>query len=313
MASSNFIIRLKKSSDNAEVDALIMASLNEWYRKNRGFESCVPSLEAAGIYTRVYDALDPDCCVVAEDAATGRLAGSCFFHPRPTHVSLGIMTVSPDYFGQKVSSKLLAYIVEVARRRNQTVRLVSSAMNLDSFSLYNRAGFIPRCMYHDMQIPVPASGIAESAPFGASIREATTSDVESIAALERELYGVERAKDYRFFIENRDGIWGVSVLVNDTTGSVEGVMCSVNDPGCRMVGPGAARTEPQAVALIKHELNRHKGEWSPIVLVPTDAPVLGLEMYALGGRNTETHVAQTLGAAPERQGIVIPTFMPETA
>ena len=71
MSQTNFIIRLKKDSDNDAVAALIMDSLNVWYRKNRGFESCVPSLEAASIYTRIYDALDPDCCVVAEDALVG--------------------------------------------------------------------------------------------------------------------------------------------------------------------------------------------------------------------------------------------------
>ena len=119
---SKIIIRQKHQSDNDAVAALIRDSLNVWYRKNRGFDAVV------SIYTRVYDALDPECCVVAEDVESGRLAGSCFYHPRPTHVSLGIMTVSPEYFGQKVSSKLLAAIVEVAKGRNQTLRLVSSVV-----------------------------------------------------------------------------------------------------------------------------------------------------------------------------------------
>ena len=313
MSQTNFIIRLKKDSDNDAVAALIMDSLNVWYRKNRGFESCVPSLEAASIYTRIYDALDPDCCVVAEDAQTGKLAGSCFFHPRPTHVSLGIMTVSPEYFGQKVSTKILAYIINVAERRNQSLRLVSSAMNLDSFSLYSRAGFVPRVMFRDVQIPVPNEGFEIEPVAGATLRDANLEDVDAIVKLEYELYGVDRAKDYRFFIENRDKIWGVSVLVNDATGAIDGVMCSVKDPGCNMVGPGATRTEAQASALIKRELNRYKGEWAPIVLVPTDAVALGKEIYAMGGKNTETHVAQSLGDAPQKKGVIIPTFMPETA
>ncbi|MBQ9813378.1 MAG: GNAT family N-acetyltransferase [Thermoguttaceae bacterium] len=308
----NFIIRLKKESDNPGVAKLIMDSLNVWYRKNRGFESCVPSLDAASIYTRIYDALDPDCCVVAEDAETGQLAGSCFFHPRPTHVSLGIMTVAPEYFGQKVSTKLLAYIVDVAERRNQTLRLVSSAMNLDSFSLYSKAGFVPRAMYRDVLVAVPEQGFDDSLD-GATLRDATPDDVDAIVELEQELCGVDRTKDYRFFIENRDGVWGVSVLVNSQTGAIDGVMCSVRDPGCNMVGPGAVRTQEQAAALIKRELNRYKGQWSPIVLVPTDCVELGRDIYALGGKNTETHVAQSLGDSPVRKGVIIPTFMPETA
>lgn len=313
MSPSKIIIRLKKESDNVAVAKLIMDSLNEWYRKNRGFESCVPSIEAASIYTRIYDALDPDCCVVAEDAETGRLAGSCFFHPRPTHVSLGIMTVAPEYFGRKVSTKLLAYIVDVAERRNQTLRLVSSAMNLDSFSLYSKAGFVPRAMFHDVSIAVPQEGFEPTVIEGKSTRDATLADVDAIVALESELYGVDRGKDYRFFIENEARIWGVSALVDDATGAIEGVMCSVNDPGCKMIGPGATRTEEGAIALIKRELNRYAGQWSPIALIPTDCVQLRREIYKLGGKNTETHIAQSLGPVQEKKGVIIPTFMPETA
>ncbi len=313
MSPKKLIIRLKKESDNPGVAKLIMDSLNEWYRKNRGFESCVPSLDAASIYTRIYDALDPDCCVVAEDAETGKLAGSCFFHPRPTHVSLGIMTVSPEYFGQKVSTKILKYIVDVAERRNQTLRLVSSAMNLDSFSLYSKAGFIPRVMFHDVQVAVPEGGFEQLPVEGKTLRDATLADVDAIVELERELYGVDRTKDYRFFIENEARIWGVSVLVDDATGKLDGVMCSVYDPGCNMIGPGAVRDEEGAIALIKRELNRHAGQWSPVVLVPTDCVKLRNEIYFLGGKNTETHIAQSLGPVQEKKGVVIPTFMPETA
>ncbi|MDD3589994.1 MAG: GNAT family N-acetyltransferase [Thermoguttaceae bacterium] len=308
----NFIIRLKKESDNPAVDKLIMDSLNVWYRKNRGFDVFVPSLEAASIFTRIYDQLDPDCCVVAEDPENGALAGACFYHPRSTHVALGIMNVAPDYFGQKVSSKILNYVVDFAKERNQVLRLVSSSMNLDSFSVYSKAGFVPRAMFRDVKIEVPAEGFDDSLE-GATLRDAELADVDAIVELELELYGVERAKDYRFFIENKDGIWGTSVLVNDETGAINGVMASARDPGSNMVGPGAVRTERQAAALIKRELNRYKGEWAPIVLIPTDCVELGRETYAMGGVNTETHVAQTLGEAPVKKGVIIPTFMPETA
>lgn len=310
---SKIIIRQKRTDDNDAVAVLIRDSLNVWYKKNRGFDAVVPSVEAATIYSRVYDALDPGCCLVAEDVESGRLAGSCFYHPRPTHVSLGLMTVAPDYFGQSVSSKLLGAIVEIAKGRNQTLRLVSSAMNLDSFSLYNRAGFIPTAMYQDMQIKVPAEGFELSTPAGATLRDALESDVPAIVELERRLCGIDRAKDFKFFIENAQGIWGTSLLVDDATGAIRGVMCSVRDPGCNMVGPGVAIDEESAIALIARELNRYAGEWSPIVLVPTKAPTLRLQMYAFGGRNTETHVAQALGDATPNEGIVVPTFMPETA
>ncbi len=311
--ASKVIIRLKKESDNEAVAALIRDSLNVWYGRHFGIENLVPSMEAASIYTRVYDELDPDCCVVAEDAETGALAGSCFFHPRPTHVSLGIMNVASAYFGQKVSSKLLAYIVDVAERRNQPLRLVSSAMNLDSFSLYNRFGFVPRVMFQDMVVAVPEEGFPVAAPEGTVVREATMDDVEGIVALESSVNGVDRSKDYRYFIENRAGIWGVSVAVDVATGEILGVMCSVKDPGSAMVGPGAARDDARAAALIRYELNRYRGEWSPVFLIPTDAVELRNAMYALGAKNVETHVAQARGEVAPKNGVVIPSFMPETA
>ena len=39
--------------------------------------------ETAALFFDVYDALDPGCGVVAVSIYSGRLAGSCFHHPRP--------------------------------------------------------------------------------------------------------------------------------------------------------------------------------------------------------------------------------------
>ena len=68
-----------------------------------------------------------------------------------------------------------------------------------------------------------------------------------------ELYGAERAKDYRFFIENKDGIWGAARQRRDRRDQRR--HGPRHDPGSNMVGP-AVRTERQAAALIKRELNR---------------------------------------------------------
>ena len=38
--------------------------------------------------------------------------------------------------------------------------LAGSAINMDSFSLYNTSGLMPRGSYHDMVIAVPATGLA---------------------------------------------------------------------------------------------------------------------------------------------------------
>ena len=54
----------------------------------------------------------------------GRIAGSCFYHPRDSHVGLGIMNAAPEFAGRGVAKALLTEILE--RAGELPVRLVSS-------------------------------------------------------------------------------------------------------------------------------------------------------------------------------------------
>lgn len=307
-----FELRRMERSDWDEVAALIHRSLNAWYLKNRGFELVRGGVETMLVFPRVYEALDPGCCVLAVDPASGHIAGSCFFHPRSTHVSLGIMNVRPDFFGSGAGGAILRAIIEIAESKKLPLRLVSSAMNLDSFSLYNRYGFVPFVFFQDMTVEVPKHGFPVAPPSGCVIRDAAEDDLPQIAALERELCGIEREKDWRFFFDNADSIWGLSVLVEEKTGRIDGVCASVCDPGSHMIGPGVARTEAGTAALIRFELNRYPGN-SPVWLIPSDMPKLRREMFDLGAKNCETHIAQVRGEVVRPTGIVLPSFMPETA
>src|SRR2546425_221976 len=153
-------VRPMTAEDRSEVAELIYVSVNYWYQ-TRGR----PPLFSGGpqvteVFYDVYDALEPGCAIVAEKIRTGRLMGSCFYHPRKHHVSLGIMNVHPNYFGAGAGRALLQYIIDFTERGGfPSLRLTQSAFNLDSFSLYNRAGFVPRCGYQDMFIQVPAGGL----------------------------------------------------------------------------------------------------------------------------------------------------------
>ena len=309
---ANFSLRTMLQNDWDETAKLIRASLNVWYQKNRGFELVPGPWETMLVFPRVYEALDPGCCVLAVDNESGRIAGSCFYHPRPTHVALGIMNVHPDFFGHRVSPLLLRYVIDFARSRKLPLRLVSSLMNLDSFSLYNKAGFKPIQIFQDMILEVPQGGIPYEVPSGWTLRDMVADDVPAVAALERELCGVDREHDFRFFVENRDSIWGASVLFGPD-GKLEGFLVSVCDPGSNMLGPGVVRTESAGRLLILRELNRYRGR-KPVWLVPSDRSELLAEMYALGAKNCEIHVSQILDGNPNPlSGIVFPTFMPETA
>ena len=79
-----------------------------------------------------------------------------------------------------------------------------------------------------------------------------------------------------------------------------------------MLGPGVARTEQDAAALILAEWDHHRGR-SPVFLVPVQSAGLVRQLYDWGAKNCEIHFAQVRGNYRAPEGIVMPTFMPETA
>lgn len=309
--AADFETRLMESTDWDEVAQLIYKSLNVWHEKNRGQKLVSGPWETMRVFPRVYEALDPNGCVLIVEKSTERIAGSCFFHPRPRHVALGILNTHPDFFGHGVGSMLLRYVIDVAQKQGKPLRLVSGTTNLDSFSLYNRAGFVPTCLYQDMVVTVPETGFPVDAPEGLTIRDATQADIPEMVALELELSGIEREQDYRFALNNNDsGIWHTSVAIGPA-GKIEGFLVSFYDPGSNMLGPGCVRTEEQGAALIRYELNQHQG-CSPVLLVPCRRRKLIAAMYALGAKNCDLHASQVLGEEYPQHGILFPTFMPET-
>ena len=312
MTMSDLRLRAMRPDEFDAVADLICISTNYWYEAQRGFRVFPAGPRSCRLFPEVYEALDPGCCVVAEDpSASGRLMGSCFYHPRETHVSLGIMNVHPNYFRRHVASGLLQFVIDFAERAGKPVRLVSSAMNLDSFSLYTRAGFVPRAAFADMALTVPVNGPKPDHPDMHRVRAANTQDVSAMAALEEEVVHIRREKDYRFFIENLQGIWHTLVF-ESSPGTIDGFLVSVHHPGSHMLGPGVMRTDEAAAALIAAQLNHHAGR-SPIFLVPLDRPALHQQVYQWGGKNVEIHFAQIRGTYTAPDGVVMPTFMPETA
>ncbi len=305
-------LRAMTRDDWPQVAELIHVSTNFWYQSRGRPAIFTAPPQHTTLFCEVYEDLDPGCCVLAISGETGRVAGSCFYHPRPTHVSLGIMNVHPNYSGQRVARTLLDFIVAFADRAGLPLRLVSSAVNLDSFSLYNRAGFVPRMLFQDMLLTVPSDGLIAPAPRGSDrVRPATLADAPRMAALERELTGIEREKDYRYFLENRRNIWHASIL-EGVGGRLEGFLVSVAHPASTMLGPGVMRDQSHAAALILAELNHRRG-CTPVWLVPCHCDKLVQQLYAWGARNCELHMAQCRGPWTEPKGVVMPTFMPETA
>ncbi len=307
----NLELRPIAAEDRAEVAELIYCSINYWYRTHGAPEIFRGGPSVTEVFYDVYNDLTPGANVVAVNTDTGRLMGSCFYHPRERHVSLGIMNVHPNYFGNGVGSKLLQHVIDYTNDNGyEALRLTSSAINIDSFSLYNKAGFVPRHSFQDMITQVPDGGIQRSTPGDDRVRDATLNDVAEMAALEMQVSGITRKIDYQYCIENRRGYWHVSVI-ESPTGDLDGFIISCGHQAMNMIGPCIARTDDDAASLILRELNQHPGRM-PVCLIPMEREKLVRQLYDWGARNCEMHFCQVYGKFQPFDGVSMPTFLPET-
>lgn len=309
MDTPGFHLRNMSIGDRDEVSRLIFHSTNDYYEsigRQKIFQS--DELLPADMFD-VYEQLDPGEGLVAVDDQSNEIIGSCFVHPRETHVSLGIMNAHSAHFGRGIARTLLARIIEDATRADKPVRLVSSCFNLDSYSLYTRAGFVPFATFQDMFVEVPEGGLRQDAPNDLVVRKATLGDVEAMASLELAISGISRINDYRYFIRNEDHLWNVFVV--ESADGLDGYLVSCASAALNMIGPGVARDDDQAAALMFAQLNENRGK-SPVLLAPVASGNLVKQLYAWGARNCEMHVAQSYGPAQLPSGVVMPTFLPET-
>jgi GNAT superfamily N-acetyltransferase len=309
----SIILRPLNNSDVIEHANLLYSSFNTWYWNHgwgKDYFACRP--DETAIFYQIYNDLTPGCSIAAFDRINEKMMGACFYHPREHHVSLGIMSVHPDYSGRGVGRQLVNYILDFTRQHNfKSCRLVSSAINMDSFSLYNRAGFIPRVMYHDMVIHVPADGLGDASVTGEDrVREAVASDIAQMGELEMEISGIRREIDYRYAIKNPRGVLHATVYENDQK-AIDGFMISVRHPALNMLGPCVARAEDIAIALIRKEIERFKDTWV-LFSIAMDKRKMVEQMYAWKAINVETHLKEVWGEFPGFNGISMPSFLPET-
>lgn len=301
------------AADHEAVARLLHRALVHWYESRlRQGARFGDSHEPFLLFPQVYEALDPGQTVTARDSQTGEVLGVCFSHERETHVSVGIVATSPESGGRGLARQMMETVLEKARSLGKPARLVSSLLNLDSFSLYTRLGFVPGVIFQDMLITVPENGMASPAPIGTNrVREAKAEDAGRIADFEKSQQGIRREKDFVFFLRNEVGSWRVLVSERED-GSINGFLAMSTHPSFSMIGPGVSADEETAVALLWRALDDLRGR-TLVFLVPCAAAGLVHTAYAWGARNVELHVAQSTAPVASAKGIVFPTFMPETA
>lgn len=300
-------LRVAESGDRPEIAQLIHLSTNAWYQRHGRGTIFTAEPASCGLFVDVYRQLDHGQHWIARDEQ-GVLCGSCFFHPRETHLGLGIMNVHPDYFGRGIAAQLMAKADELAG--SLPIRLMSSALNLDSYALYHRAGFTPYAIYQDMAIPVPTLGFSFPRLTRGRVRAAQQGDLPGILQLERMLLGIERRRDIDHFLNDTRGLWRIAVWELD--GVIGGYLASVAHPASRMLGPGCSHSEEIALELISWMLDQHHRGTTPVVLVPAQRSALSQVLLQWGGRICELHLAQVKGQAQQPGGVVMPSFLPES-
>jgi GNAT superfamily N-acetyltransferase len=292
--------------------AMLKRSFNEWYW-NHGWGQDYFKCEARelAIFWEIYRRISPGHCVVAVHPDSGKMLGACFYHPREHHVTLGIMAVDPNCFGRGVGAKLVKHVIHFTESHGyQALRLVGSACNMNSFSLYNRAGFVPWVVHQDMLVQAPGPEVADDVRLDEYVRDALPQDIVGIQSLELEISGICREQDYRFCIDNPVGCLHASVI-EDAQGQISGFAASIKHPALNMVGPAFARTEVEMVALLKRELARFQSE-AALVVVPMEKRRIVETLYAWGAVNVETHLLQVRGQFRPFTGVNLPSFLPET-
>jgi GNAT superfamily N-acetyltransferase len=310
---ASFTLGPLTSADHDATARLLHRSLVHWYQSRLGQGARFGDRpEPFRLFPEVYAVLDPGEAVAARDQHTGELLGVCFVHPRKTHLAVGIVATAPEAQGRGIARAMLTPVLERARRTNLSVRLVSSLLNLDSFSLYSRLGFTPHTLYQDLTLTVPGDGLRAPSPLGVDrVRRATAvSEASRLADFEFAFQGISRESDYAFFLHNHVGDWRVWVLEN-SSGALEGFLVASHHPSWVMFGPGVACDEAAAAALLWRALDALRGT-SPVFLVPCSAAPLIQQCYAWGARNIELHAAQSTSITPPARGIAFPTFLPET-
>ncbi len=299
-------------ADHEPIARLLHRALVHWYESRLGQgarygDSHVPFT----LFPEVYEALDPGQCVTAR-TKSGEIIGVCFSHERETHVAVGIVATSPDAAERGIAKRMMSLVLDQAKRLNKPARLVSSLMNLDSFSLYNRHGFVPGTIFQDMLITVPEQGMCVPAPAQAiRVREAVMADVPRLVDFEYAQQGIRREKDFVFFLRNEVGAWRLLVCESED-GAIHGFLGSSAHPSFSMIGPGVAADEETAIALLWKALDDQPGK-SLLFLAPSAATKLVHTAYSWGARNIELHVAQSTAPLADARCIVFPTFIPETA
>ena len=280
------------------VATIFRDAFNDLYER-RGFGPIVADESVGRVIAETYLVHDPDHCLVVE--YDGRLAGSAFLHPRATVAGIGPVTVDPSLHGRGLGRALVGGLCERADRLGiASTRLIQDAFNENSYALYARLGFRPQ------RVLARASFLPGRGPAVRETRVAAAADLANIAALEEDLLGFSRRRDYELL--RRVG----EVLVLDGRGGIEGWAGRIVRGSVAVLGPVLSRSFEGMRRLVDEGSSELPAGTEIRILLPAESPEV---LEFLAPRELEVHSLcnyMVRGSFSGIRGHYVPTLFPES-
>lgn len=291
-------VRAMQSSDLARVATIFRTAFNEMYRR-RGFGPVVADQAVGAVIAETYRSLDPAHCLVV--VAGDRVVGSGFLHVRGRTAGAGPITIDPAH---QSSGYGLALMREICARADaagvRSLRLIQDAFNEVSFCLYGRVGFVAR--------ETLVRGSFRSRPdvgTRGATRRATSADVASIVALERDAIGIERAKDHELLLRMGD-----TLLAGDRP--LRGSLVRMVRGGVAVLGPAVSRDLDTMLDLVQAATRDLPMRTDTRLLLPASRPDLLGAMYDAGFEVHSLCTYMVRGEFTPFDGYYVPTLFPES-
>ncbi len=293
-------VRAMESADLPRVSAIFKSAFNEMYRR-RGFGPVVADQSVGAAIAGAYRSHDPEHCLVV--ARGDRVVGSGFLHVRGATAGAGPITIDPAQQGSGCGRVLMEEICARADRDGvRSLRLIQDAFNEVSFCLYGRVGFVGRETLVRGGFPIrPDLGVRSLA------RRASRRDgIDAIVALERDLIGFDRARDYDLL-----GRMGEIFVLPDGAG-VRGSLVRMVRGGVAVLGPIVSRDLDGALDLIQAA-----GADLPLrtefrLLIPATRSDLLSACYDAGFEVHSLCTYMVRGAFEPFRAYYLPTLFPES-
>lgn len=230
-------VRPVTAADVSAVGEVIAVAFNDVFRRH-GFPAPWPEPQAAGIVPSLYISYPGARGIVAQ--RDGRVVGLGFVLIRGDKAGIGPVAVAPEEQGSGAGRAIMERLLEEVRDCS-SVRLIQEAFNNVSFSLYSKLGFVVRDVAPLLVAENPRPKPAANPP---TVRLMTPADLESVAALDARLTGMQRQPDIALLL----GF--ARQLVCERDGRLTGFLCRVSFGDNTLLAPAAAEELDDLKALL---------------------------------------------------------------